>query len=54
MLRERLAKLRPALHCFGHVHASAGSVQRGGTLFANACMVDSRYRIARTPLKFEL
>jgi len=54
LLRKRIEQIRPTLHCFGHVHASAGVVEDDGTTFANACMVNSRYEIARTPLNFEL
>lgn len=53
-LRERVDRIRPALHCFGHVHASAGIHRDGRTTFANASMVNSQYEIARSPLEFEL
>jgi Icc-related predicted phosphoesterase len=52
-LRDRVEKVQPALHCFGHVHASAGSTALNGTTYFNASMVDSRYRIARCPLIYE-
>ena len=53
-LMRRVAQLRPRLHCFGHVHASAGSVAIDGTTYVNASVVDSRYRIARPPREFSL
>jgi len=53
-LRKRIEQIRPALHCFGHVHASAGIYREGRITFANASMVNSRYEIARPPLEFQL
>jgi Calcineurin-like phosphoesterase superfamily domain len=53
-LTARLATLRPRLHCFGHVHASAGSVEQDGTRYVNAASVNSRYQIARGPVTLDL
>ena len=53
-LRERVEKLRLRLHCFGHVHASAGMVQIGGTTYANASMADRNYKLVRSPIAVEL
>jgi len=53
-LAERLLDLRPRIHCFGHVHASAGSLERDGTTYVNASMVNSQYQIARRPFEFNL
>ena len=54
MLRERLKALRPRLHCFGHIHASAGMEVREGTAFVNASMVDRNYNVVRQPHVFVL
>ncbi len=35
-LRERVAEIRPKIHCFGHVHASYGYEKSEGTTFVNA------------------
>ncbi|MDH5255012.1 MAG: metallophosphatase domain-containing protein [Gammaproteobacteria bacterium] len=48
-LAARLRDVAPRLHCFGHVHASAGTVTAGNTTFVNAAMVNSQYRLARRP-----
>jgi Icc-related predicted phosphoesterase len=53
-LAERLADLRPRIHCFGHIHASAGSIELGRTTYVNASMVDSQYHIARRPFEFDI
>jgi Icc-related predicted phosphoesterase len=53
-LAERLLDLRPQLHCFGHVHASAGTVEINATTYVNASMVNSQYQIAHRPYEFDL
>ena len=35
-LAERVPQVAPAIHCFGHVHASAGIRESGNTTFVNA------------------
>ena len=46
-LQRRLLDLHPRIHCFGHIHASAGTTSMNGTTFVNASMVNRRYEIAR-------
>jgi Icc-related predicted phosphoesterase len=41
-LAERVKKVRPKVHCFGHIHESYGQKQRNGTLFINASIVSRR------------
>ena len=53
-LAERVETVRPSLHCFGHVHASAGTHLRSGVLYMNASMVNSQYQIANSPLVYDL
>jgi Icc-related predicted phosphoesterase len=53
-LRDRLTVVRPRLHCFGHIHASAGTIEVAGTTYVNASMVNSKYEIVRTPYIFDL
>ena len=53
-LRLRVAQIVPRLHCFGHVHASAGALALDDTMFVNASMVNSQYAIARRPYEFEI
>jgi Icc-related predicted phosphoesterase len=54
LLRDAVTRIRPQLHCFGHVHASGGTLVEGGTTFVNASMVNSRYELARQPVVFTL
>ncbi len=51
-LRQAVTRIAPKLHCFGHVHASAGREQIGATTFINASSVNSQFRIARAPFEF--
>lgn len=41
LLLKVLKRLRPKVHCFGHVHASAGSAMVSDTLFVDASSLDS-------------
>jgi Icc-related predicted phosphoesterase len=52
-LQRRLVDLRPRIHCFGHIHASGGSLDLRGTTFVNASMVDSQYELSRGPYEFD-
>lgn len=53
-LLARVEQVGPSIHCFGHVHASAGRLVRGPTKFVNAAVVDGSYRIARAPCVLQL
>jgi Icc-related predicted phosphoesterase len=53
-LARRLKAVKPVLHCFGHVHASAGSRVRGATTYVNASSVNSSFEIAVAPFEFDL
>lgn len=53
-LRERVMQVQPRLHCFGHIHASAGTAVEQGTIFVNAAVVGRTYKIARPPIEINL
>jgi Icc-related predicted phosphoesterase len=54
-LARRAAEIAPAVHCFGHVHASAGTEVRDGTTYINASVVAGRaYDLARSAFVHEL
>ncbi|WP_120500635.1 metallophosphoesterase [Roseovarius sp. EL26] len=53
-LAQRLNTLNLSLHCFGHVHASAGSLVCDGTTYVNACSVNSEFEIAARPYEYSL
>ena len=53
-LQLRLLDLHPRVHCFGHIHASAGTTSLNGTTYVNASMVNRRYEIARAPVELDI
>lgn len=53
-LRDRIDQLNLKLHCFGHIHASAGMASNGSTHLINAAMVDKSYKIVRRPFEFNI
>lgn len=53
-LAAEIARIAPRLHCFGHVHASAGQTRIGDTLFVNASSAVSGERAVRAPFVLEI
>lgn len=53
-LTDALQRVKPRLHCFGHVHAAAGREDRDGTTFVNATSVDSRRDVVNPPFVIDL
>lgn len=55
---KRLAKavknIKPNIHCFGHVHNSAGLVRNRHTVFVNASSVNSRLQVIHKPVVLEI
>lgn len=54
LLRERVMKLKPRIHCFGHIHLSYGMEKHEGTIFINAANLDELYRPVNKPIVIEL
>ena len=52
-LAAAVERVRPRLHCFGHVHASAGILKTDHTIFVNACSVDSQMNLVYEPYEDE-
>jgi len=60
-LNLRVGKIKPKVHCFGHIHGHAGSESQDGITYINAAMVDSPdplstidYRINGKPIIYSL
>lgn len=53
-LLERVRRLRPKIHAFGHIHESSGSKTVGDTIFINASVLDLNYRIKNLPLSLHI
>lgn len=50
VLRERVDKIKPKIHIFGHIHESYGHVMENGTLFVNAAQCGARRVYLNTPI----
>jgi Icc-related predicted phosphoesterase len=53
MLRDRVDKVKPKIHVFGHIHGSAGYYYNGHTHFINASVLNERYMYANAPMTIE-
>ena len=53
-LSQHIDRVKPRVHCFGHVHASAGVLEKEGTTYINASMVNRQHKIIREPFEFVL
>lgn len=53
-LLAAVERLRPRLHVFGHIHESAGRLERDGTVFVNASICDLQYRPTNPPVVVDL
>lgn len=53
-LRIALARVKPKVHVFGHIHESYGRVQFGETLYVNAAVCDASYRPINKPQVVEI
>ena len=49
-----VARIRPKLHVFGHIHEDPGVVERDGTVYVNASSCDVRYRPVQPPIVVDL
>lgn len=47
-LRQAVARVKPLLHVFGHIHASYGLTRESGTMFVNAAMLTDEGDVDRT------
>jgi Icc-related predicted phosphoesterase len=49
MLAKRLEVVKPLIHSCGHIHTGYGYVEKNGTHFFNASILDERYRHNQKP-----
>jgi len=52
-LAKAVKRVKPAVHVFGHVHASYG-VTKGATTYINAANVNANYKPSNAPIVFDL
>ncbi len=53
-LLEKIKEIQPRVHISGHIHEAYGQVEKDGTLFINASVLDFRYRLVNHPVVFDL
>jgi Icc-related predicted phosphoesterase len=53
-LRRAVIRLKPRLHCFGHVHSAYGTLPTKDTLFVNAAIVDDDFAPSHNPILLDL
>lgn len=54
LLAAAVARIRPRLHVFGHIHEGQGQRHSGGTRFVNAAICDARYQPVHAPISVDL
>lgn len=50
LLWQRVMRIRPKLHLFGHIHKAAGVEERNGIVFSNGAVLDEVYDLANTTI----
>ena len=53
LLKERIDKIQPLIHVFGHIHGSAGYKFGGNTHYFNASVLDERYTYQNKPMTID-
>lgn len=53
-LRQELCRIKPKLHCFGHIHGAYGTSRWAQTLFVNAALCDESYVANHPPVIVEM
>jgi len=53
-LLDRVSKVSPKYHLFGHIHNSRGKTEFNGTTFVNATSVNSQYELVHMPFEVKL
>ena len=53
LLTERLKIVKPKIHIFGHIHSGQGIVEKDGTLFVNASVLNEQYRYQYQPFTID-
>ena len=51
---EVTKRIKPTLHCFGHLHGGRGIVEINGTTFINASNLDDDYNCVHEPVLLEI
>ena len=49
-LLKCIQRIKPKVHCFGHIHGSYGLTSKDGTLFINASQMNEHYALVNDPV----
>ena len=50
----KIKEIQPKIHLSGHIHEGYGGVEKFGTYFVNASVLDMRYNLVNVPVELEL
>ncbi|MDM8547246.1 metallophosphatase domain-containing protein [Candidatus Venteria ishoeyi] len=53
-LLATVQRIKPRIHACGHIHESYGQIEKEGILFLNTSNLDEHYRLANSPIRYEL
>ena len=53
-LLDRMLKIKPKLHIFGHIHEAYGTTEKDGVIFHNASAANFAYKITNKATVFEV
>ncbi len=53
-LLEKVLKVNPKIHAFGHIHEAYGIKNNNDTTFVNASLLNERYRYTNDPIVLEI
>lgn len=53
-LAAAVARIKPRLHVFGHIHEDYGQLIKDGTHYVNACNCTLSYKVKNEPIIVEL
>lgn len=49
LLRDKVIKIRPKCHLFGHAHGSNGIIEKDSIIYSNAALLDHEYKMIALP-----
>lgn len=54
LLMDKIRKIKPKVHVFGHIHEQYGIEEQDGTTFINASVLNSQYQLVNKPITLEI
>lgn len=54
MLYERVSKIKPWIHAWGHIHEAYGQKTVGNREILNSSILDRNYQVAHSPIRMEV